>query len=122
MKKTITSLAIGSMLCAAGAQAQQASAPDTDVTRRAHMERMDTDRNGAVSRSEYQVFMDDAFVRLDQTRDGYLAQDEMAKVVTAEQFSVTDANGDGRISKAEFSDRVMSDFAASDTDGDGLLR
>lgn len=86
------------------------------------MDRLDRDKNGAVDRSEYQAFMTSAFTSLDKNKDGSLTSDEVAGVLTVQQFSATDANGDGKISQNEFLNRVMADFKAADRGGDGSLQ
>ncbi|EJZ16995.1 putative signal peptide protein, partial [Rhizobium sp. Pop5] len=43
-------------------------------------------------------------------------------ILTVEQFTLTDTNRDGRISKSEFMQRVMADFATADRDQNGNLQ
>jgi len=86
------------------------------------MDRLDRDKNGAVDRSEYQTFMTSAFTSLDKNKDGSLNSDEVVGVLTVQQFSITDANSDGKISQNEFLNRVMADFKAADRGGDGSLQ
>ncbi|MFA1676722.1 EF-hand domain-containing protein [Rhizobium mongolense] len=86
------------------------------------MDRLDRDKNGAVERSEYQAFMTSAFASMDKNRDGSLNSDEVARVLTVQQFAAIDANGDGKASQNEFLNRVMADFKAADRGGDGTLQ
>lgn len=86
------------------------------------MDRLDRDKNGAVDRSEYQAFMTSAFTSLDKNKDGSLNSDEVVGVLTVQQFSATDANGDGKVSQNEFLNRVMADFKTADRGGDGSLQ
>lgn len=102
------------LLDAAAAQAQ--------AMNQGQMDRLDRDRNGAVDRSEYQTFMTAAFANLDRSKDGNLSRDEAARILDAQQFAATDANGDGKLSETEFMNRVMADFGAADRSGDGTLR
>lgn len=102
------------LLDAAAAQAQ--------AMNQGQMDRLDRDRNGAVDRSEYQTFMTAAFGNLDRNKDGNLSRDEAARILNAQQFATTDANGDGRIAQQEFLNRVMADFEAADRSGDDALR
>jgi len=46
----------------------------------------------------------------------------VAKVLTPQQFSLSDANRDGVVGQSEFMDRVMTDFTAADRSGDGSLQ
>ncbi|WP_292668436.1 EF-hand domain-containing protein [Mesorhizobium sp.] len=87
-----------------------------------HKGQLDTNDNDAVSRREYQAFMATAFGKLDADNDGSLSQAETPNILSANQFATTDANGDGRVSRDEFMNRVMKDFAAADKDGDGRLQ
>jgi Ca2+-binding EF-hand superfamily protein len=86
------------------------------------MERLDGNASKAVDRSEYETFMGTAFGNLDKNKDGSLQSDETVQILTVEQFTLTDANHNGRISRSEFMQRVMADFATADHDGDGNLQ
>lgn len=108
-------LALGLPL-AAGAQ----QAPAGQLTQ-AHFDRLDTNKDGKVSRAEYQQHMDQAFGRLDKDGNGHLDPAEAGQVMTPEQFSKVDADGNGQISKAEFMDRVTGDFDRQDRNRDGYL-
>ncbi|MFD1328322.1 EF-hand domain-containing protein [Mycoplana ramosa] len=85
-------------------------------------DQLDTNRDGVVQRSEYQVFMKSAFANLDKNKDGVLVISEVTGVLTADQFAATDANSNGGITQTEFMNRVMADFAAADRSGDGKLQ
>lgn len=104
------------LACTAGAMAQEQS------MYQGHADALDTNDSGAVNRQEYQAFMTKAFDKLDADNNNSLSQAETGDILNADQFSSADANGDGRISKSEFMDRVMKDFAAADKSGDGRLR
>lgn len=84
--------------------------------------KLDANNNGAVNRQEYQAFMTEAFEKLDADNNDSLSQAETSNILSADQFSSADANGDGRISQGEFTDRVMKDFDAADKSGDGRLQ
>ncbi|MFA5663278.1 EF-hand domain-containing protein [Castellaniella sp.] len=86
-----------------------------------HFERLDTDRDGQVSRAEYRQFMEEAFANLDQDANGQITPAEAAGVLTVEQFSRVDVDQGGTIGKTEFMDAVMADFDRQDRDGDGFL-
>ena len=83
---------------------------------------VDTDDNGAVQRGELDVFIDQAFVQLDANKDGVLVVTEVEKILTAEQFAAVDANGDGKVTKAELLKQARADFAAADHNRDGQLK
>jgi len=102
------------MLMTAAAGAQQIS--------EGHLDAIDTDNNGAVSRAEYEAFMSSAFTTLDTNGNGSLSAAEAAKVLSPEQFATVDTNKNGRISRDEFMQQVMKDYAAADKNGDGSLR
>ncbi len=85
-------------------------------------DRLDSDSNGTVERSEYQAFMTTAFTSLDKNKDGSLQSAEVDKVLTTQQFALSDANRDGVVGQSEFMNRVMNDFTAADRSGDGNLQ
>ena len=87
-----------------------------------HFSRLDTDNNGAVSRKEYQQFMESAFVQLDANSDGSLDKAEGTKVLSPEQFDGVDTDKNGGLSHDEFMTQVLKDFDDNDHDGDGELR
>ncbi|MDI7863217.1 EF-hand domain-containing protein [Rhizobiaceae bacterium n13] len=101
--------------CAALAQQQPAMY-------QGHMDKLDSNSNGSVSRSEYQTFMSTAFTQLDKSKDGYLQPDEVTQILTTQQFQATDSNNDSRVSQNEFMARVMADFASADRSQDGSLQ
>ncbi|GGE50297.1 calcium sensor EFh [Agaricicola taiwanensis] len=109
---TAISLLLGSSL----AIAQQAPS-----MHEGQLNQLDSDKNGGISRAEYQTFMTGSFAKLDSNADGVLAQSEVANLLTPQQFSSLDANGDGRVSRNEFMNQVMKDFASADRGGDGQL-
>jgi Ca2+-binding EF-hand superfamily protein len=115
MKSVIATTASVLMLCTGVAMAQQQAIYE------GHRDHLDTDDNGAVSQTEYQAFMRDAFNRLDGNNDGYLTQDDVSSVLSGNQFSGMDSNGDGRVSRQEFTTQVTKDFQSADNNGDGQL-
>jgi hypothetical protein len=117
MHKTILATAVTLLVGSSLAIAQQAPA-----MHEGHLNQLDTDKSGGVSRTEYQTFMTGAFAKLDSNGDGVLVQSEVTNVVTPQQFSALDANGDGRVSSNEYMDQVMKDFASADRGGDGQLK
>ncbi|MGH6763068.1 MAG: EF-hand domain-containing protein [Phyllobacterium sp.] len=116
--RTIILTAACSLLLATGvAGAQQAPA-----MHQGHLDQLDTNKSGGVSKAEYQAFMNAAFTQIDANGDGFISQGEVTKTLTANQFTTLDANKDGRVSKKEFMSQVMKDFAAADRGGDGQLK
>jgi Ca2+-binding EF-hand superfamily protein len=116
MKSTIATTASLLLLCTGVAAAQQQSMYE------GQQDQLDTNDSGAVNRQEYQAFMTKAFEKLDADNNGSLDKTETADVLNADQFASTDADGDGRVSRDEFMNRVMKDFSAADKSGDGRLR
>ena len=106
----------------AGALAQQPGSQQPAAMYQGQMDRLDVNSSKTVDRSEYEAFMGTAFVSLDKNKDGNLKADETVQILTVEQFTLTDANHDGRITKSEFMQRVMADFATADRDRNGNLQ
>jgi len=110
MKKILTlSAALTALAIAAPFAAAQSSDGNIRLSP-AQMQRLDTDKNGVVSPSEYQAFMEESFAKLDTNGDGYLSKSELPKDLTAEQFAAMDTNKDGKISRAEFIKQVMREY------------
>lgn len=87
-----------------------------------HLQILDLDGDGIVSKSEYAAFMNKAFSALDKNSDGILQPDEIPQSLTAQQVIEMDINGDGNISRSEFDAQVMKDFESADRTGNGLLQ
>jgi len=117
MRKTVLAAAVGLLAGSGLAFAQQAPSIHD-----AHLDQVDTDNDDGVSLAEYQSFMTSSFARLDSNGDSVLVQSEVTSVLTPEQFSTVDANKDARVSRDEFMNQVMRDFAAADRSGDGNLK
>ncbi|MGK6311372.1 EF-hand domain-containing protein [Neorhizobium sp. DT-125] len=117
MHKTVFAAAFFFIAGTSLATAQQAPA-----IQEGHLNQLDADKDGGVSRAEYQSFMTAGFAKLDANRDGFLAQGEVSTMLTPDQFSSLDANKDGRVSRNEFLNQVMKDFASADRGGDGQLK
>lgn len=86
-----------------------------------HLQMLDTDGDGAISKSEYNTFSDFAFKQMDTDKSGWVSQSEFDAQLPGGDFAGVDANGNGSISKSEFSNQMNADFATADKDGDGLL-
>lgn len=110
MKKIIAlSTAFTALAIAATAVIAQPSQAGIELSPE-QLKHLDTDKNGKVSRSEYQAFMEASFTKLDANADGRLGQNEFPKSLTAEQFSAMDSNKDGSIDRAEFMKQVMKEY------------
>lgn len=117
MSKLIVIAASAIFLATGVAEAQQAPR-----LREGHLNRLDTNKDGSVSRAEYEAFMRIAFAKLDSNGDDFIIPNDVANILTGKQFSDADANNDGRLSRGEFLSQVMQDFTNADRDGDGLLK
>ena len=96
------------------------------------LDRVDADKDGAVSRAEAEIFRQSRFSSADANRDGVLTEAEAiahaqrrAVEMATKIFARMDANGDGRVLRSEFDtisgqrlDRVFRRF---DGNGDGLI-
>lgn len=96
------------------------------------LERVDTDKDGNVSRAEAETFRQGRFTKADDNRDGVLTEAEAilhaqrrAVEMATKIFARMDANGDGRVLRSEYDtvsgqrlDRVFRRF---DANGDGLI-
>lgn len=65
--------------------------------------------------------MTKAFGQLDTDRNSNLRSEDVGQLLTAEQFNAMDRDG-GKVSRAEFMNQVMADFANADSSGDGRLQ
>lgn len=91
----------------------------------------DTNRDGNVSRTEWEAHMKARFAGYDKNHDGKLDTAEVAGLVasmgqtadmTSDQFiKSVDKDGDGQVSEAEYVGRGMGRFDAWDTNKDGTL-
>ncbi len=84
--------------------------------------KLDLNKDGAVSKEEYNQAMAAAFKNLDKNGDNALTPDEVGSILTPEQFAAVDTNQDGKISNDEMISQVTSDFDAADTNKDGQLK
>jgi Ca2+-binding EF-hand superfamily protein len=117
MKTKIATTVSILLLCTAMATAQQAT-----PMHEGHRDHLDTNDNGSVNKAEYQAFMTDAFQKLDTNRDGSLRAADVGQLLTADQFAAMDRDGSGSVSRTEFMNQVMADFAKADGSGDGQLQ
>jgi len=111
---------------AKGTENKQALSPDQTKSGAAEfgprLKAMDKDGDGKISRAEFQG-REAMFDRLDSNKDGFLTNDEAAKLpqrLGAQRFKALDKDGDGKLSRDEFPGRPRV-FDKLDTDKDGFL-
>lgn len=96
------------------------------------MAQMDSDGDGAISRTEMDAAQSQRFASLDADGDGLVSEAEYVDAVKergrgrmaermAQRFAQTDADGDGFATEAEFTDAGAVRFDRMDADGDGLV-
>ena len=79
----------------------------------------DTNGDGAIDRTEFDVNKIQVISVFDANRNGQLERDETR--MSEETFRAIDQDGDGAISGYEFIESPLGKFEAFDTDGDGLI-
>lgn len=99
----------------------QAAAPVTDLTPE-QFAKLDRNKDGAISRDEYEQFMRDAFRELDKDGDGRLTQKEADSILTPQQFRQVDKDNSNDITLDELVAQVMRDFDKHDYNRDGKLQ
>jgi len=86
---------------------------------------MDKDRNGKVSRAEFDSFMNKEFDSLDVKRDGELDENELAQLhwnyLSTQLLPLMDKDKSGKVSRSEFMSFMNQEFDRLDTNHDGLL-
>jgi Ca2+-binding EF-hand superfamily protein len=98
------------------------------VRRPGGLKRLDSDRDGAVTREEFLRPLKERFVRLDTNKDGRLTGEEMsaplrerAEFRLKRQMKRLDADGDAIVTKAEFEAGPRARFARQDLNSDGKV-
>ncbi len=134
MKKLVLAAALGGTLLAGAAMAAQTAQPRAER----HMNRLDTDNSGTISRAEMLAAAEARFAKRDANKDGQLSADEMSrKHMRARSrhhrgprghggmFRHLDANSDGVVTRDEAQQqaatRAMKHFDRFDANKDGRI-
>ena len=134
MKTKISFLTI--VLLAAVSAATAQSAPRAEDNRLDWFRHADTNRNGTVDRGEFHTDADALFKSLDRNDDGTIDENEIPRPPLANvsrggdaprppkmppPFAMEDANGDGKLTRAEFDANMNRHFSRVDKNADGTL-
>jgi Ca2+-binding EF-hand superfamily protein len=82
---------------------------------------LDSNRDAQVSVEEFKMRMGEFFTQIDANKSGQIDYSEVEGIVPKEVFDAADTNGNGRLSRKEYVDQTMADFANADRDGDTVL-
>ena len=89
------------------------------------LERVDTDKDGKISKAEFDAEGAKMFAKLDENSDGKIAENEMPQRHWArfggKMFDSIDADKDGKVTKAEFEAAGAKMFQRMDKNGDGVI-
>ena len=120
-----TASAIGLAASLALSAAAQGRDPGEMLER---LRQADADGDGAVSKAEFAAFRTRMFDRLDRDGDGFASAGDLparAAGGTAggagDMLARADADGDGKVSRAEFAAAPSPGFDRLDADGDGTV-
>jgi len=105
-----------------------AAAPDHRPGPGMMLERMDTDGDGQITRTEYETAHGTRFSAMDTNNDGALTADEMNKMrqtkreeMRQRRFDRMDTDGNGQISEEEFNTQGSEMFSSMDANQDGTV-
>jgi hypothetical protein len=107
-----------------------AGAPDQKADRQARfiehvLTRVDADKDGKISKAEFDAEGSTMFKRMDKNSDGKIASDEMPQRhggrFAGHMFDRADADHDGKVTKAEFTAAGDQMFQKMDKNGDGAI-
>jgi Ca2+-binding EF-hand superfamily protein len=109
--------------------ADQAVKPDADKKHgdfsQRILERVDTDKDGKISKAEFDAEGSKLFAKLDGNSDGKISESEMPQRHWArfggKMFDRMDADQDGKVTKAEFQAAGEKMFQRMDKNGDGII-
>ena len=86
--------------------------------------KIDTNKDGKISRQEYMNAVVGTFSKLDKNRDGVLSREEILSIdkIDAKKFiKENDANNDGKIIKEEFEQAAEKRFTSLDKNKNGYI-
>jgi Ca2+-binding EF-hand superfamily protein len=107
-------IAIGTVPVAGQVQAQRLNID-------AFLQQWDTDHDGTLSVDEIKKAAIARFDELDRNHKGRLSRNQLAGVLTFQQFRQADKDKDGTLDKDEFQSAVEKLFQTADKDHDGTL-
>lgn len=119
-------LLLATLLIASPAVAQTVTGTADAVSR---MMEADANHDGQVTRAELVAWRSANFARFDRNRDGLLSIDDIPAFLRSSSIGTQlagmikqyDANGDGRLTRAEFVDGPTPLFDLADTNHDGVV-
>ena len=89
------------------------------------LKRVDTDKDGKISKAEFDAEGSKLFAKLDENSDGKISESEMPQRHWArfcgKMFDRMDADQDGKVTKAEFQAAGEKMFQRMDKNGDGII-
>ena len=89
------------------------------------LNRVDTDKDGKISKAEFDAAGQQMFAKLDENKDGKIEGNEMPQRHWAKfgdkMFDRMDTNKDGNVTKAEFQAAGDKMFQRMDKNGDGII-
>ena len=124
---TLFRIILALLLLSGGAFPATAQSQDLFRQLLADFKKIDVNGDGLMSIAEYRMVQIARWSRIDRNGDSYLTLDDFASIAAARvrtqlaKVSYLDADGDGRISRAEFVNGQPLLFRRADSNGDGAL-
>ncbi|KAF0205462.1 MAG: signal transduction protein with EFhand [Gallionellaceae bacterium] len=134
MNKIISSIVIASCTVLAAPSAWACPPMHQGQPCGKHIDEMDANKDGSISKKEFDAFHNKHFKELDANHDGKISQEEMlaaypgkmherGDALISKRFDTADANHDGALTKEEAKDMPMlsKNFDEIDTNKDGKV-